>query len=160
MANPYHRYIDDNGYFSSLEQVKDRKKHTPSNGTNPTERPRTSSSFDSTKQEAEATMLAKIFHKARQIIFLPLWDSAGGTSHYIMLLRHHNPLLFSANSVIIERWYSASFVWSQSAVPVFTVNNEISYLSAFTNSVMVEISRLDALISNKMKSDFISSISR
>ncbi|KAG4027518.1 hypothetical protein MFRU_029g00420 [Monilinia fructicola] len=125
-------YIDDNGYFSSLEQVNDRK-HASSNGTNL--RPRTSGSFDATKQEAEANMLAKVFHKARQIIFLPLWDSAG------------------------ERWYSASFVWSRSAVPVFTVNNEISYLSAFTNSVMVEISRLDALISNKMKSDFISSIS-
>ncbi|ESZ95938.1 M3EW, histidine kinase-group I protein [Sclerotinia borealis F-4128] len=127
-------YIDDNGYFSSLEQVNDRK-HTHSNGASPNERPRTSGSFDATKQEAEANMLAKVFHKARQIIFLPLWDSAGA------------------------RWYSASFVWSQSAVPVFTVNNEISYLSAFTNSVMVEISRLDALISNKMKSDFISSIS-
>ncbi|KAF7877649.1 hypothetical protein EAF04_001320 [Stromatinia cepivora] len=128
-------YIDDNGYFSSLEQVNDRK-HVPSNSNSPTERPRTTSNtFDATKQEAEATMLAKVFHKARQIIFLPLWDSAG------------------------ERWYSATFVWSQSAVPVFTVNNEISYLSAFTSSVMVEISRLDALISNKMKSDFISSIS-
>jgi hypothetical protein len=45
-------------------------------------------------------------------------------------------------------------------VPVFTVDSEISYLSAFTNSLMVEISRLDALTSNKMKSDFISSISR
>lgn len=44
-------------------------------------------------------------------------------------------------------------------VPVFTVDSEIAYLSAFTNSVMVEISRLDAITSNKMKSDFISSIS-
>lgn len=70
------------------------------------------------------------------------------------------PPLFSANQFTTERWYSGLFVWSQSAVPVFTVNNEISYLSAFTNSVMMEISRLDALISNKMKSDFISSISR
>ncbi|TGO51750.1 hypothetical protein BCON_0155g00340 [Botryotinia convoluta] len=127
-------YIDDNGYFSSLEQVNDRKR-APSTDASPTERPRTSGSFDAMKQEAEATMLGKVFHKARQIIFLPLWDSAG------------------------ERWYSGLFVWSQSAVPVFTVNNEISYLSAFTNSVMMEISRLDALISNKMKSDFISSIS-
>ncbi|KAF7901974.1 uncharacterized protein EAF01_007272 [Botrytis porri] len=127
-------YIDDNGYFSSLEQVNDRKR-APSTDTSPTERPRASGSFDAMKQEAEATMLGKVFHKARQIIFLPLWDSAG------------------------ERWYSGLFVWSQSAVPVFTVNNEISYLSAFTNSVMMEISRLDALISNKMKSDFISSIS-
>jgi hypothetical protein len=45
-------------------------------------------------------------------------------------------------------------------VPVFTVESEIAYLSAFTNSVTVEISRLDAVTANKMKSDFISSISR
>lgn len=78
----HHRYIDDSGYFSSLEQVKDRKD-TASNATNTTERPpaRISGSFDATKQEAEANMLAKVFHKARQIIFLPLWDSAGGRSN-------------------------------------------------------------------------------
>lgn len=46
------------------------------------------------------------------------------------------------------------------AVPVFTKEVEIAYLSAFTNSLMVEISRLDAITANKMKSDFISSISR
>lgn len=45
-------------------------------------------------------------------------------------------------------------------MPVFTVDSEVSYLSAFTNSVMVEISRLDAITANLMKSDFISSISR
>jgi hypothetical protein len=61
---------------------------------------------------------------------------------------------------VIDRYYAGCFVWSGSAVPVFTVDSEVAYLSAFTNSLMVEISRLDALTSNKMKSDFISSISR
>jgi signal transduction histidine kinase len=61
---------------------------------------------------------------------------------------------------VTDRWYAGSFVWSQSAVPVFTVDPEIAYLSAFTNSMMVEISRLEAMTANKMKSDFISSISR
>jgi signal transduction histidine kinase len=63
-------------------------------------------------------------------------------------------------TIVIERYYAGCFVWSKSTVPVFTVDSEIAYLSAFTNSLMVEISRLDALTSNKMKSDFISSISR
>lgn len=45
-------------------------------------------------------------------------------------------------------------------MPVFTVESEIAYLSAFTNTVTVELSRLDAMTANKMKSDFISSISR
>ena len=51
-------------------------------------------------------------------------------------------------------------MWSQSSVPVFTVESEIAYLSAFTNSITIEIARLDAVTANKIKSDFISSISR
>ncbi|CZS95843.1 related to nik-1 protein (Os-1p protein) [Rhynchosporium graminicola] len=122
-------YIDDEGYFSSLEQVD---KMGLSKSASPSGR---RASVDITQQRAEANMLSRIFHKARQIIFLPLWDAGG------------------------DRWYSGCFVWSQSAVPVFTIDSEVSYLSAFTNSLMVEISRLDALTANKMKSDFISSIS-
>ncbi|KAG4441077.1 hypothetical protein IFR05_003431 [Cadophora sp. M221] len=122
-------YIDEEGYFSSLEQIS---KLEPTPSISPSGRRR---SVDVTQQRAEANMLSRIFHKARQIIFLPLWDAGG------------------------DRWYSGCFVWSQSAVPVFTIDSEISYLSAFTNSMMVEISRLDAITSNKMKSDFISSIS-
>ncbi|KAG9236744.1 M3EW, histidine kinase-group I protein [Amylocarpus encephaloides] len=125
-------YIDEGGYFSSLEQVEDL--HTNLR-TRPTSRSRSMSPSQSAKQIAEAAMLSKIFHKAKQIIFLPLWDAGG------------------------DRWYAGCFVWSQSAVPVFTVNSEIAYLSSFTNSVMVEINRLDAITANKVKSDFISSIS-
>ena len=60
----------------------------------------------------------------------------------------------------LERWYAGCFVWSHSAVPVFTVESEIAYLAAFTNSVMAEISRLDAIRADQIKADFISSISR
>ncbi|KAH7360859.1 M3EW, histidine kinase-group I protein [Rhexocercosporidium sp. MPI-PUGE-AT-0058] len=122
-------YLDEEGYFSSLEQMS---KLEPTPSISPSGRRK---SVDVTQQRAEANVLSRIFHKARQIIFLPLWDAGG------------------------DRWYSGCFVWSQSAVPVFTIDSEISYLSAFTNSLMVEISRLDAITSNKMKSDFISSIS-
>ncbi|PVH82219.1 hypothetical protein DL98DRAFT_653296 [Cadophora sp. DSE1049] len=122
-------YIDEEGYFSSLEQIS---KLEPAPSISPSGRRQ---SIDITKQRAEANLLSRVFRKARQIIFLPLWDAAG------------------------DRWYSGCFVWSQTAVPVFTVDSEIAYLSAFTNSLMAEISRLDAITSNKMKSDFISSIS-
>ncbi|KAF8854647.1 hypothetical protein BDZ45DRAFT_656420 [Acephala macrosclerotiorum] len=125
-------YTDEEGYFSSLEQQNELQETA---GRSPSERRKSVPFINLTHQKAEATLLSRIFHKARQIIFLPLWDTAG------------------------ERWYSGCFVWSRSAVPVFTVESEVAYLSAFTNSVMVEISRLDAITSNKMKSDFISSIS-
>jgi len=126
-------YMDDKGFFSSLDQINDLERFDRGS---PFGSRRTVPASDVTKQMAEATILSQIFHKARQIIFLPLWDAAG------------------------DRWYSGCFVWSQSAVPVFTVESEIAYLSAFTNSITVEISRLDAITANKMKSDFISSISR
>ncbi|KAH6681445.1 M3EW, histidine kinase-group I protein [Halenospora varia] len=125
-------YIDEEGYFSSLEQIAEIEKTL---GTSPSGRPKPISPGAMSQQRAEASMLAQVFHKARQIIFLPLWDAGA------------------------DRWFSGCFVWSQSAVPVFTVDSEIAYLSAFTNSVMVEISRLDAITANKVKSDFISSIS-
>lgn len=125
-------YIDDEGFFASLEQVNDLAN---SAATSTFGRRRSVPTVDVSKQNAEAAMLSQIFHKARQIIFLPLWDAGA------------------------DRWYSGCFVWSQSLVPVFTMESEVAYLQAFTNSVMVEISRLDAITANKMKSDFISSIS-
>lgn len=68
-------YIDDEGYFTSLEQVSEYEER----GTSPSGRRRSSiGSMDITKQKAEATMLSRVFHRARQIIFLPLWDAVGG----------------------------------------------------------------------------------
>lgn len=70
-------YIDDGGYFSSLEQTEQsrkynaeaifigRKKHS-----------RSSSSIKYKRQVAEAKLLSRIFDGARQIIFIPLWDAA------------------------------------------------------------------------------------
>jgi hypothetical protein len=64
-------YIDEEGFFSSLEQMNELQE-TPS--TSPSGRRK---SVDPTHQKAEATMLARIFQGARQIIFLPLWDAGG-----------------------------------------------------------------------------------
>ncbi|KAE9378835.1 hypothetical protein N431DRAFT_148177 [Stipitochalara longipes BDJ] len=125
-------YLDEEGYFSSLEQVHEWDQR---NGISPSGRLRSTSPINVSKRQAEAAILSRIFPGARQIIFLPMWDAGR------------------------DRYYAGCFVWSELAVPVFTVDSELAYLSAFTNSLMVEISRLDALTSNKMKSDFISSIS-
>lgn len=42
---------------------------------------------------------------------------------------------------------------------VFTNEQELSYLAAFSNSVMAEVARLDTKIADAAKADFISSIS-
>jgi len=79
-------YIDDKGFFSSLDQINDLERF---NMTSPFgSRPSVPAS-DVTKQMAEATVLSQIFHKARQIIFLPLWDAAGGRIHLIYRLPVH-----------------------------------------------------------------------
>lgn len=62
-------YIDDEGYFSSLEQINEL---AGSAATSPSGRRRSVPTVDVTKQNAEATMLSQIFHRARQIMFLPL----------------------------------------------------------------------------------------
>jgi hypothetical protein len=68
-------YIDDEGYFPSLEQINELEQavaKSPSGGR------RSILPHDVTKQRAEATLLSRVFHKARQIVFLPLWDAGGG----------------------------------------------------------------------------------
>jgi signal transduction histidine kinase len=119
-------YIDEKGYFESLEQV---------NGKNENDAPIQARAKALAKHQADAELMSKVFHGARQIMFIPLWDAAN------------------------DRWYSGCFVWTRSVVPVFSIDTDLSYLSTFSNSVMVEINRLDVITANKMKSDFISSIS-
>lgn len=67
-------YIDEEGYFSSIEQVDDLYGEEC---LSPTERRVVKSRVDLSKQRAEADFLSKVFEKARQIIFLPLWDAGG-----------------------------------------------------------------------------------
>lgn len=125
-------YFDDEGYFSSLEQVEQPGIQDESDKSS-------SHRFDVkrriSEEIAEAMLLREKFEEARQIVFLPMWDAAA------------------------RRWYAGCIVWSNSPVPVFTVDSEIAYLSAFTNSITVEISRLGVVRADQAKADFISSIS-
>ena len=126
-------YFDHEGFFASMEQVEELDNESYealSSGQ------RVAYKRLQSQQQGEATVLAEILDKARQIVFLPLWDVAA------------------------KRWYAGCIVWSQSAVPVFTVDSEVAYLASFTNSVMAEVSRLDAISSDRKKVDLISSISR
>lgn len=128
-------YIDENGYFSSLDQIDDMSSATGKSGIYGRRKSFETSAFDVNRQMEEAALLSKVFPNARQIIFLPLWDARS------------------------SRWHSGCFVFNTSAYPVFTVESELSYISSLTNSVMVEICRLDSIAAGQVKSDFISSIS-
>ncbi|EKD19534.1 hsp90-like protein [Drepanopeziza brunnea f. sp. 'multigermtubi' MB_m1] len=82
-----------------------------------------------------AKMLAKYFPGVRQLLFIPLWNAGS------------------------SRWLSACFAWSTEPTRVLSMQSELSFLSAFGNSVMAEWSRIDTEIADQKKTDFIGSIS-
>lgn len=79
--------------------------------------------------------LRKVFPGVRSLILVGLWDS-------------HR-----------ERWFAGSLLWSFSPIRIFTLDNELSYLAAFGDSIMAEVARLDARLADKAKANFISTIS-
>lgn len=70
----------------------------------------------------------------RSIVFHPLWNSQ------------------------TENWYAACLAWSNDSRRVLQ-SSDLSYITAFSNSVMAEIVNLELLAIDNAKSDFISSIS-
>ena len=83
----------------------------------------------------DVSALFEQFPHVRYVIFLPLW-------HFQR-----------------ECWFAAAFGWvsfdSQQALDY----SDLNLLTAFCNSVMAEVSRIEALSVSRAKSDFISSIS-
>ncbi|ERF77003.1 hypothetical protein EPUS_06871 [Endocarpon pusillum Z07020] len=81
----------------------------------------------------DAALLSATFPGAHSIIFFPL-PGAG------------------------DRWYAGCFGWTFDAKRALQTE-EITYFAAFSNSIMSEIFRLEAVAMDRAKSDFISSIS-
>lgn len=86
-------------------------------------------------REAEAKAILSVLPKARSVFWFPLWDQSK------------------------ERWFSGSMVWSTLPTRVLCPVEDLTYLAAFGNNVMAEVSRLSAQVLAQMKTDFISSIS-
>jgi signal transduction histidine kinase len=86
------------------------------------------------RKRAEILRLLIAFPGARQIFFVPLYDSTSGC-------------------------FIGSFAWSTSATRIFSTDNHLSYLIAFGHSVMSEVSRLNTLSADNAKGDFISNVS-
>ncbi|KAA6412070.1 MAG: hypothetical protein FRX48_04220 [Lasallia pustulata] len=84
---------------------------------------------------AEAKALQKHFPDVQQLLFAPLWDAGAA------------------------RWFSGCFCWSTTKRPVFSTESELSFIVAFGNSVMAEVSRLATITADQQKGDFIGSIS-
>ncbi|KAJ4983932.1 Sensor protein GacS [Stagonosporopsis vannaccii] len=83
----------------------------------------------------DENFLRSTFPKAKSLVLYPLWDS-------------HR-----------DRWFASAVIWSSDPMRVFTSEQELSFLAAFSNSVMAEVARLDTKLADAAKADFISSIS-
>jgi signal transduction histidine kinase/GAF domain-containing protein len=84
--------------------------------------------------QQDASNLIKIFANARNILLLPIWDSNN------------------------RRWFAGTLVWTNDPEHIFTFENELVYVSAFTNSIMAEIRRVDVELAEKAKTNLVSSI--
>ncbi|KAI8935373.1 hypothetical protein NX059_007956 [Plenodomus lindquistii] len=95
----------------------------------------TSRKTESTRSMDDEAYLRTVFPRARSLVLFPLWDP-------------HR-----------DRWFASAVVWTSDPKRVFTSEQELSYLAAFSNSVMAEVARLDTKLADAAKADFISSIS-
>ncbi|KAJ5288756.1 hypothetical protein N7478_001786 [Penicillium angulare] len=83
----------------------------------------------------ENKMLNDCFLGASQVMFVPLWSSAN------------------------SQWFGGCFCWNNIESNVFDQSVELGSLLSFGSSVMVECSRVESLISDRHKADFLGSIS-
>ncbi|KAJ5286597.1 hypothetical protein N7478_002283 [Penicillium angulare] len=83
----------------------------------------------------DGATLRQLAPNARSIVFSPLWDS-------------HK-----------ERWYSGCLTWTKAPYRAPTTNDDLAFLFAFGHSLMAEIHRLGALLTERAKSDLLAGIS-
>ena len=125
--------------LGSVSEDSDRRLQklsgSENDGISPTEEHRPSRNWrqkPAFKQHADG--LIKIFAGARSILVLPIWDSDR------------------------NRWFAGALIWTNEPDRIFTLENELVYTSAFANSIMTEIRRVDVEVAEKAKTNLISSI--
>ncbi|KAB8259980.1 hypothetical protein BDV32DRAFT_149949 [Aspergillus pseudonomiae] len=87
------------------------------------------------RKSLENSMLNLYFPNATQVLFVPLWNAAN------------------------SQWFSGCFCWNTVETRVFNSSVELSSVLGFGSSIMAEYSRVESLISDRQKGDFIGSIS-
>ncbi|KAI7370994.1 hypothetical protein KC328_g17630, partial [Hortaea werneckii] len=86
-------------------------------------------------QPSERQLLRDLFPGVQSLIVMPMYD------------------------VNRQRYYAGTFVWSQNPQRIFSSEQALTYIAAFCDSIMAEIARIEAKIGERIRSDFISSIS-
>jgi signal transduction histidine kinase/CheY-like chemotaxis protein len=79
--------------------------------------------------------MLRLFPNARSVCFVGMWDHTS------------------------QRWSAASFSWTNSPFRHFSEEFDLKYITAFCDVILAELQRLEAMRSDRSKSDFISTIS-
>jgi hypothetical protein len=87
------------------------------------------------KKAVENSWLNQYFPGATQIMFVPLWNA------------------------VASQWFAGCFCYTTVETQVFSSSVELSSVLGFGSSVMAEYSRVESLIADRQKGDFIGSIS-
>ncbi|KAJ5689062.1 hypothetical protein N7462_003454 [Penicillium macrosclerotiorum] len=82
-------------------------------------------------------------------------------------IKHLHAILPEARCIAIypvwdfqrSRWFTVNLVWTNDPGRVLSEPKDLTYMAAFSNSVMAEVSRMDLEAADRAKGDFISSIS-
>ena len=82
-------------------------------------------------------------------------------------IKHFREVLPDARCIAIypvwdfhrSRWFTVSVAWTNDPGRVLSEPKDLTYVAAFSNSVMAEVSRIDLEAADRAKGDFISSIS-
>jgi len=83
----------------------------------------------------ERRLLRSLFPGARSLALVGMWDP------------HRS------------RWYAGSILWTCSPTRILSTDSELNYMTAFGQSIMSEIARIDVKMADRAKATFISSIS-
>ncbi|KAI7272035.1 hypothetical protein KC343_g4375 [Hortaea werneckii] len=87
------------------------------------------------RKDRDAQKLGQIMPGARTIAFFPVWDNGS------------------------ERYRTCLFVWSMTPLRYFDPAEDMTYLTAFSHSLLAELGRIEAMAADRAKSTFISSMS-
>ncbi|KEQ70661.1 hypothetical protein M436DRAFT_52873 [Aureobasidium namibiae CBS 147.97] len=87
------------------------------------------------KMRMSHQILLKNLPGVKNVIFLPLWD------------------------YIEEKMVAGCFLWTSSTGRMMNLDDDLSYLRAFGNTIMSEVSRMNALKDDRAKTTFIASMS-
>lgn len=83
----------------------------------------------------EGKVIASLFPGARSVAFVPLWDPNK------------------------QRWCSGCFAYTMTPTRIFTVQGELSYLSAFGTVIMADVAMMDSSIATSASTSLLSSLS-